>query len=89
MASHLYSEDLTCSICLTIFTDPVTLLCGHSFCRTCITDVLNTQQQCPQCRTAVRTESLPTSHILKSLAEKAKEAEKTKKESRSETAEVC
>lgn len=89
MASHLYSEDLTCSICLTIFTDPVTLLCGHSFCRTCITAVLNTQQQCPQCRTAVRTESLPTSHILKSLAEKAKEAEKTKKEPRSETAEVC
>lgn len=82
MASAFYSQDLTCSVCLTIFTDPVTLLCGHSFCRRCITDVLNTKNQCPHCQTAVSTEgkSLPTSHILKSLAEKAKEAEKIKKE---------
>uniref|UniRef100_A0A7N6FHT1 Uncharacterized protein n=1 Tax=Anabas testudineus TaxID=64144 RepID=A0A7N6FHT1_ANATE len=82
MASVFYSEDLTCSICLTIFSDPVTLLCGHSFCRWCITDVLKTKPQCPHCQAAVSTEGkcLPTSHILKSLAEKAKEAEKLKKE---------
>ncbi|XP_039656393.1 nuclear factor 7, brain-like [Perca fluviatilis] len=55
MASAFYSEDLTCPVCLTIFTDPVTLLCGHSFCRGCITAVLSTQPQCPQCRTAVPT----------------------------------
>ncbi|XP_050926983.1 nuclear factor 7, brain isoform X4 [Lates calcarifer] len=91
MASAYYSEDLTCSICLTIFTDPVTLLCGHSFCRQCITDNLYTQHQCPQCRTAVPTEGtcLPTSHILKSLAEKAKEAENIKKEHGHEKAEVA
>ncbi|XP_040009908.1 nuclear factor 7, ovary-like [Xiphias gladius] len=91
MASAFFSEDLTCSICLTIFTDPVTLLCGHSFCRQCITDIVNTQHQCPQCRAAVPTEGtcLPTSHILKSLAEKAKEAEKMKKEHGHEKAEVA
>uniref|UniRef100_A0A8D0CPH6 Uncharacterized protein n=1 Tax=Sander lucioperca TaxID=283035 RepID=A0A8D0CPH6_SANLU len=82
MASAFYCEDLTCPVCLTIFTDPVNLLCGHSFCRGCITAVLSTQPQCPQCRTAVPTDvaCLPTSHILKSLAEKAKETEKRKKE---------
>ncbi|KAK2898022.1 nuclear factor 7, ovary-like [Channa argus] len=91
MASAFYSEDLTCSVCLTIFTDPVTLPCGHAFCRQCITDVLNTEAQCPQCHTAVPAEGkcLPTSHILKSLAEKAKEAEKIQKKHGHDNAEVA
>ncbi|KAI3357079.1 hypothetical protein L3Q82_015544 [Scortum barcoo] len=80
-AASSYAEDLTCSICLNIFTDPVSLVCGHSFCRQCITLSLSSQLQCPQCRAAVSTEGkyLQTNHILKSLAEKAKEAEKVKK----------
>uniref|UniRef100_A0A3B3VTU3 Nuclear factor 7, ovary-like n=1 Tax=Poecilia latipinna TaxID=48699 RepID=A0A3B3VTU3_9TELE len=67
-------KELTCSVCLTIFTDPVNLPCGHSFCRQCISEVLATQQHCPMCGTAVALEaaSLPTSLVLKSLAEKAK-----------------
>uniref|UniRef100_A0A7N6AND5 Uncharacterized protein n=1 Tax=Anabas testudineus TaxID=64144 RepID=A0A7N6AND5_ANATE len=73
---------LTCSICLTIFTDPVILFCGHSFCKECITLSLSSQDQCPHCQATVPTEGkcLLTNHILKSLAEKAKEAEKRKKE---------
>ncbi|XP_042347539.1 nuclear factor 7, brain-like isoform X2 [Plectropomus leopardus] len=94
MASALYSEDLTCSICLTLFTDPVTLPCGHSFCRGCVTAALSAQELCPQCRTAVPTEgrSLPTSHILKSLSEKAKDAERRKTEQsqqKTQVAELC
>uniref|UniRef100_A0A667XA80 RING-type domain-containing protein n=1 Tax=Myripristis murdjan TaxID=586833 RepID=A0A667XA80_9TELE len=81
------NSDLTCSICLTIFTDPVSLLCGHSFCKECITISLSKKDQCPQCRTTVPIEEkyLPTSHILKSLADKAKEAEKMKTEQGDET----
>ncbi|XP_029995676.1 nuclear factor 7, ovary-like [Sphaeramia orbicularis] len=78
MAAAVYAQDLTCSICLTLFSDPLTLLCGHSFCRKCITDCPITQ--CPQCRTSLpspeEVKCLPTSHILKSLAEKAKEETK-------------
>ncbi|XP_034028010.1 nuclear factor 7, brain-like [Thalassophryne amazonica] len=82
MASVSYSEDLTCSVCLTIFTDPVMLLCGHSFCRECITESLKSQGICPLCHTAVSLEQkcLPPSYVLKSLAEKAKEDEKRKRE---------
>uniref|UniRef100_UPI003AAB900E nuclear factor 7, brain-like n=1 Tax=Centroberyx gerrardi TaxID=166262 RepID=UPI003AAB900E len=92
MASASYTEDLTCSICLTLFTDPVSLLCGHSFCRKCITSSLSAQDQCPQCRTTVPTEEKyfpTTNHILKSLVEKAKEAEKIKKEQGDEKTEVA
>ncbi|XP_028264781.1 nuclear factor 7, ovary-like isoform X1 [Parambassis ranga] len=91
MASASY-EELTCSVCLTLFTDPVTLLCGHDFCRQCITEVLNTQHQCPLCKSSVSAEatSLPTSLTLKNLVEKAKEG-KIKKEHDEETqkAELC
>uniref|UniRef100_A0A671WG50 Uncharacterized protein n=1 Tax=Sparus aurata TaxID=8175 RepID=A0A671WG50_SPAAU len=37
-ASCLLTEyQFLCSICLDVFTDPVTIPCGHNFCKTCIT----------------------------------------------------
>ncbi|XP_068129261.1 E3 ubiquitin/ISG15 ligase TRIM25-like [Hyperolius riggenbachi] len=55
MASVALREELECSICLSIYTDPVTLRCGHNFCRGCIDRVLDTQEGsagyfCPDCR---------------------------------------
>uniref|UniRef100_A0A3P9CEN3 E3 ubiquitin-protein ligase TRIM21-like n=1 Tax=Maylandia zebra TaxID=106582 RepID=A0A3P9CEN3_9CICH len=36
-AGNLQSEDqITCSICLNVFTDPVSTPCGHNFCKNCI-----------------------------------------------------
>ncbi|KAG7519992.1 nuclear factor 7, ovary-like [Solea senegalensis] len=91
MASVPYCQHLTCSICLSIFTDPVTLLCGHSFCRMCITDARNTQRFCPECRTPLPQEEtrLPTSHILKNLAEKARNTKEAKVEHEFENEEVA
>uniref|UniRef100_A0A3Q2QWW2 Uncharacterized protein n=1 Tax=Fundulus heteroclitus TaxID=8078 RepID=A0A3Q2QWW2_FUNHE len=65
-------KDLTCAVCLTIFTDPVILLCGHSFCRECVKLSLKSLNQCPQCPTIIPTDRMDftTNHILKSLAEK-------------------
>ncbi|XP_064411120.1 zinc-binding protein A33-like [Latimeria chalumnae] len=45
-------EDLTCSICREIFTDPVTLQCGHYFCQKCVCEhwKQTDTQSCPVCR---------------------------------------
>ncbi|KAM8923805.1 nuclear factor 7, brain-like isoform 3-T3 [Pelodytes ibericus] len=55
MASASLLDELTCCICLNIYTDPVTLSCGHSYCLVCIGNVLDTQERsgvysCPECR---------------------------------------
>ncbi|XP_056390682.1 E3 ubiquitin/ISG15 ligase TRIM25-like [Hyla sarda] len=55
MASSDLRDEQNCSICLSIYTDPVSLRCGHNFCRSCIVQVLNTQDgsggyTCPDCR---------------------------------------
>ncbi|XP_073480056.1 LOW QUALITY PROTEIN: uncharacterized protein [Aquarana catesbeiana] len=55
MASGDLRAELECSVCLNIYTDPVTLKCGHNFCRVCIDRVLDTQEgsggySCPECR---------------------------------------
>ncbi|XP_053545214.1 E3 ubiquitin-protein ligase TRIM62-like [Bombina bombina] len=57
MASVALREELNCSLCLDIYTNPVMLSCGHNFCRDCIASVFDNQQEhskaysCPECRT--------------------------------------
>ncbi|KAM8960403.1 E3 ubiquitin/ISG15 ligase TRIM25-like [Pelodytes ibericus] len=55
MASADLTQELDCSVCLSTYTDPVMLSCGHNFCRVCIGLVLDTQAPgfytCPECRT--------------------------------------
>ncbi|XP_062338753.1 E3 ubiquitin-protein ligase TRIM39-like [Osmerus eperlanus] len=51
--SSLLSEDqFQCTICLDMFTDPVTILCGHNFCKACITKYWDNCDlcQCPMCK---------------------------------------
>ncbi|XP_030247646.1 E3 ubiquitin-protein ligase TRIM21-like [Sparus aurata] len=52
-ASSLLSEDqFLCSICLDVFTDPVTTPCGHNFCKNCITQHWSNRahRECPNCK---------------------------------------
>ncbi|XP_075434160.1 E3 ubiquitin/ISG15 ligase TRIM25-like [Ascaphus truei] len=59
MASAALSEELSCSICLNIYTNPVMLTCGHNFCQDCIAKTFDSQRRsgvysCPDCRAAFR-----------------------------------
>ncbi|XP_027726305.1 putative nuclear envelope pore membrane protein POM 121B isoform X2 [Vombatus ursinus] len=47
------ADELTCSICLEIFQQPVTTPCGHNFCSPCLDKTWTGQSfqfYCPQCR---------------------------------------
>nr|DBA19093.1 TPA: hypothetical protein GDO54_014966 [Pyxicephalus adspersus] len=55
MASAALGEELSCSICLNLYKEPVSLKCGHNFCQDCIVIALDTQEtsgvySCPECR---------------------------------------
>ncbi|XP_060781399.1 E3 ubiquitin-protein ligase TRIM21-like [Neoarius graeffei] len=51
-SSLLSEEQLLCSICLDVFTDPVTTPCGHNFCKSCLTQCWEKSQHChcPLCK---------------------------------------
>ncbi|ROL45116.1 E3 ubiquitin-protein ligase TRIM39 [Anabarilius grahami] len=46
------NQELQCSICLEVFTDPVTTSCGHTFCRTCLSKCWTSSRNCfcPFCK---------------------------------------
>ncbi|XP_068102630.1 E3 ubiquitin-protein ligase TRIM39-like [Hyperolius riggenbachi] len=55
MASAAFGHELSCSICLDVYTEPVLLRCGHIFCQGCIVTALDAQERsgvysCPECR---------------------------------------
>ncbi|CAH1247311.1 TRIM3 [Branchiostoma lanceolatum] len=51
-----FREELTCSICLELFTRPKVLPCQHTFCQDCLQDLASRRVplQCPNCRRQVR-----------------------------------
>uniref|UniRef100_A0A671NY84 E3 ubiquitin-protein ligase TRIM39-like n=1 Tax=Sinocyclocheilus anshuiensis TaxID=1608454 RepID=A0A671NY84_9TELE len=70
------SEQFTCSICLDVFTNPVSIPCGHSFCSSCITSYWEGQGKscfCPLCKESFRKRpELHINHTLKEITEQFK-----------------
>ncbi|XP_021269158.1 zinc finger protein RFP-like isoform X2 [Numida meleagris] len=67
---NLQSE-ASCSICLGYFQDPVSIPCGHNFCRECITrcwEGLEGNFPCPQCRKTASHKNFRPSRELANIA---------------------
>jgi Lon protease-like protein len=43
-------QHIDCQVCYDLLLDPVTTLCGHTFCHICLTRSLDHSLQCPVCR---------------------------------------
>ncbi|XP_062850542.1 E3 ubiquitin/ISG15 ligase TRIM25-like isoform X2 [Trichomycterus rosablanca] len=74
-------DEFSCSICLEILKDPVTTLCGHSFCMVCINNCWDQEDDkgtysCPQCRqTFTPRPDVRKNTILSEVVEKLKKTE--------------
>ncbi|XP_059570140.1 E3 ubiquitin-protein ligase TRIM11 [Alligator mississippiensis] len=71
-----FQEEVTCSLCLDYFTDPVITDCGHNFCRTCISKCwgeLEPNVCCPQCRETAPQRNLRPNRQLGNMVELVKQ----------------
>ncbi|XP_039373197.1 E3 ubiquitin-protein ligase TRIM7-like [Mauremys reevesii] len=70
--AQLLLAELTCSVCLDYFKDPVSLACGHHFCLACITqcwEELSTDFPCPECRETFSQRNFKPNRQLRNIVE--------------------
>ena len=62
-------EEFICSICLDVFENPVSVTCGHIFCRSCIVTANKEQNCCPMDRQPLGKNWTPI-HAMRGLIDK-------------------
>ncbi|XP_054570888.1 E3 ubiquitin-protein ligase TRIM4 isoform X2 [Eptesicus fuscus] len=75
MEAEDLQEELTCPICLDFFNDPVSIECGHNFCRRCLRRSWTPGDGlflCPECRQPSSPAALRPNWALARLTEKTR-----------------
>ncbi|KAL0152199.1 hypothetical protein M9458_051922 [Cirrhinus mrigala] len=76
--ARISQNEFICPVCLDLLKDPVTIQCGHSYCKSCITGCWDQEDQmrvysCPQCRQTFSTRpALARNTMLDKVVEKLK-----------------
>ncbi|XP_041032605.1 E3 ubiquitin-protein ligase TRIM39-like isoform X1 [Carcharodon carcharias] len=65
----LFGVELTCSVCMGLYREPVRLPCEHSFCGACIEQVFatveaGTDYRCPVCRESYQSKPAMSKHLV-------------------------
>ncbi|KAA0709988.1 Tripartite motif-containing protein 47 [Triplophysa tibetana] len=83
------TERLLCSICLEVFSDPVSTPCGHNFCKICLKINWNNSQdyRCPNCQETFNQR--PDLKINTTLRDVVDEHKKKSQKTQAEAEVVC
>ncbi|XP_024873681.1 uncharacterized protein LOC112455764 isoform X1 [Temnothorax curvispinosus] len=72
-AIHNLQKSLICTICLELMTEPTKTRCGHSFCKSCIGNVLRKKSaSCPLCKMSLNRRNISKDDHLQICIEKFK-----------------
>ncbi|XP_064144998.1 E3 ubiquitin-protein ligase TRIM48-like [Loxodonta africana] len=74
--SQAFRKELTCCICLNYLIDPVTIGCGHSFCRPCLYISWEEAKttRCPLCGETSKKTDIKSNILVKNLVSLARQA---------------
>ena len=58
-----------CMICMDLLIEPVTIQCGHTFCKLCLANCISTTHKCPICRKSIyqSIDNISKNFLLESL----------------------